>query len=355
MKKDYIRKSSVIVWMVALILISFCFSFVKPGSVFAAAGTPGRVTMQDISSPAFGQVKLVWKKADNVTDYYIYYKEKKSGKWTKLASVKAGTTSYVHKSSAKYPLTTGRSYAYTVKAYNSASQKYGAYDKRGIMIQILPETVKLNKAKVNSDKISVNLSWSKAGGCDAYEIYRRTYRSSWKRIARVKSNTLKYKDTTPLRGWANYYAVCGYDSKTKTTGNRSNILFAVLDSPQFTFPTVRDAYVDVLRAVKAGDKTGMIEPMPYGAVNLEYFVFDMNNDSIPELIVGSDCPWEEGDKTYTRKICQLYTCEKTGSGYKSKRMSGYFWDPQMSEKHDYLYENYYWYSKSVNFKYLWFI
>ena len=67
------------------------------------------------------------------------------------------------------------------------------------------------------------------------------------------------------------------------------------------------------------------------------------------------CPWEEGDKTYTRKICQLYTCEKTGSGYKSKRMSGYFWDPQMSEKHDYLYENYYWYSKSVNFKYLWFI
>ena len=79
MKKDYIRKSSVIVWMVVLILVSFCFSFVKPGSVFAAADTPGRGTMQDISSPAFGQVKLVWKKADNVTDYYIYYKEKKSG------------------------------------------------------------------------------------------------------------------------------------------------------------------------------------------------------------------------------------------------------------------------------------
>ena len=122
-------------------------------------------------------------------------------------------------------------------------------------------------------EIGENAGCLKAGGCDAYEIYRRTYRSSWKRIARVKSNTLKYKDTTPVRGWANYYAVCGYDSKTKTTGNRSNILLAVLDSPQFTFPTVRDAYVDVLRAVKAGDKIGMIEPMPYGTVNLEYFVF----------------------------------------------------------------------------------
>ena len=355
MKKDCIKKSHVTVFITVLMLLTFCFLFAKPASIFAATDVPGRTTIQDISTPAFGQVKLTWKKADNATDYHIYYKEKKAGKWTKLASVKAGTTSYTHKASAKYPLTTGRSYAYTVKAYNSASKKYGAYNKRGIMIQILPETVKLNKAEVNSDKISVNLSWSKAGGCDSYEIYRRTYRSSWKRIARVKSNTLKYKDTTPVRGWANYYAVCGYDSKTKTTGNRSNILLAVLDSPQFTFPTVRDAYVDVLRAVKAGDKIGMIEPMPYGTVNLEYFVFDMNNDSIPELIVGSDCPWEEGDKTYTRKICQLYTCEKTGSGYKSKRMSGYFWDPQMSEKHDYLYENYYWYAKSVNFKYRWFI
>ena len=120
----------------------------------------------------------------------------------------------------------------------------------------------------------------------------------------------------------------------QNNGNRSNILLAVLDSPNL-LSTVRDAYVDVLRAVKAGDKIGMIEPMPYGTVNLEYFCFVHEQWLNPELIVGSDCPWEEGDKTYTRKICQLYTCEKTGSGYKSKRMSGYFWDPQMSEKHDY--------------------
>ena len=71
MKKDYIRKYSAIVWMVVLVLTAFCFSFEKPVSTFAATDVPGRVTMQDISTPVFGQVNLTWKKADNATDYRI--------------------------------------------------------------------------------------------------------------------------------------------------------------------------------------------------------------------------------------------------------------------------------------------
>lgn len=77
-----------------------------------------------------------------------------------------------------------------------------------------------------------------------------------KMIARVKGNALKYTDPAPRRGWANYYTVCGYDSRTDTSGNRSNIISAVLDSPVFTFPTVRAAYVDVLRGIQAGDSQG---------------------------------------------------------------------------------------------------
>lgn len=100
----------------------FLFFICKTGQCFRR----GRYSWQGHNAgyfiPSLWTGKTCLEKADNVTDYYIYYKEKKSGKWTKLASVKAGTTSYVHKSSAKYPLTTGRSYAYTVKAYNSASQ-----------------------------------------------------------------------------------------------------------------------------------------------------------------------------------------------------------------------------------------
>lgn len=132
MKKDCIKKSHVTVFITVLMLLTFCFLFAKPVSTFAATDVPGRATMQDISTPAFGQVKLTWKKTDNATDYHIYYKEKKAGKWTKLASVKAGTTSYTHKASAKYPLTTGRSYAYTVKAYYSKTKTAGKYDEQGV-------------------------------------------------------------------------------------------------------------------------------------------------------------------------------------------------------------------------------
>ena len=62
------------------------------------------------------------------------------------------------------------------------------------MVQILPETVKLKTANVNADQISVDLTWNKAKGCDSYDIYRRTYRSAWKMVARVKGNALKYTD-----------------------------------------------------------------------------------------------------------------------------------------------------------------
>ena len=354
MKKNHIWNCFAVLAAV-LILLAFCFSFGKPVSTYAASDVPGKVTLKSVTAPAYGQVKITWKKTDRATDYYIYYKETKAGKWTKLAAVKSDNTSYTHKASSKYPLTSGKTYAYTVKAYNNVSKKTGAYNKKGMLIQIIPETVKLKSATVNSDQISVDLAWNKADGCDSYEIYRRTYRSSWKMIARVKANVLKYTDSTPRRGWANYYTVCGYDSKTKTSGNRSNIISAVLDSPSFSFPTIRAAYLDALRGVQAGDMNDLFYALQDVGVNVEYFVYDMNNDSIPELIVGTDCTWDEEDKSYTRKFCQVYTCVKTSSGYQAKKLNGYLWDPQMSAKHDYLFENYYWYSKSTNVKHIWFI
>lgn len=355
MKKNYVRKYQAVVLITTLMLLLGSFLFGKSVSTYAASDVPGKVTLQSVTTPSYGQAKITWKKANNATNYYIYYKEAEAGKWTRLATVKSGSTSYTHKASAKYPLTNGKSYFYTVRAYNSASKKTGTYNKKGIMVQILPETVKLKTAQINSDQISVNLTWNKASGCDSYEIYRRTYRSAWKMIARVKADVLKYTDVTPLRGWNNYYTVCAYDSKTKIGSNRSNIVVASLDSPSFTFSTVRAAYMDVLRGVQAGDMRDLFDAMWSGGVNVEYFVYDMNNDSIPELIVGSDCTWEEENKSYTRKICQVYTCEKTALGYQPRRLSGTLWDPQMSGKNKYLYENYYWYSRSVNIKHIWFL
>ena len=355
MKENGVRKHSVSVLMAVFLMFAICLLSAKPVCTFAASDAPGRVKLQKVTIPAYGQVKITWKKATNATAYYIYYKEATAGKWKKLASVKSDKTGYIHKTSAKYPLTNGKTYSYTVKAYNSISKKTGAYDKKGMMVQILPETVKLKTANVNADQISVNLTWSKAKGCDSYDIYRRTYRSAWKMVARVKGNVLKYTDPAPRRGWANYYTVCGYDSRTDTSGNRSNIISAVLDSPVFTFPTVRAAYVDVLRGIQAGDSRDLFEGLQDVGTNIEYFVYDINKDGIPELIVGCDRIWDEEDKSYIRKFCQVYECMKTSNGYQTKKQGTYLWDPQLCTKGNYLFENYYWYSKAVNLKHICFI
>ena len=47
--------------------------------------------------------------------------------------------------------------------------------------------------------------------------------------------------------------------------------------------------------------------------------YDINKDGIPELIVGCDRIWDEEDKSYIRKFCQVYECMKTSNGYQTKK------------------------------------
>lgn len=356
MKKHATVKISAAVWMLVLLLTGFTLLCCGPVRVSAASASdktvPGKVTLKSVSAPAYNQVRITWKKASNATHYYIYYKETSASKWTKLASVKSNATGYTHTASSKYPIVVGKSYSYTVKAYNSTSKKYGSYNKKGLTVRTLPSTVKLGTATVNPDKISVNLTWEKAYGCDHYEVYRRTAKSSWKMIAKVKTDIVKYTDTAPLRGWRNIYTVRAYNSKTKVYGNYDKVgVFANVYSTSFSFPTIREAYMDVFRAINAGDMDHVYWEPENGAVNCEYFLYDMNKDSIPELIVGSDCQWDEEDKSYTRKICHVYTCNKTDTGYQAQKLNCYIWDPQLSADNDCLYGNYYWYSQGANLKY----
>ncbi|MDD7219728.1 MAG: fibronectin type III domain-containing protein [Clostridia bacterium] len=360
MKKEKYLKRLKPLWMFLIILTAVLGIGHESVKVFASTGTtnviPGKVSVTKVSALAYNQVQIKWKKTDNATHYYIYYKKSKDSKWTKLASVKSNVSNYTHKSSSKYPIVVGQPYSYTVRAYNSTSGKYGAYNKKGLTVKTLPSTVKLLKAEVRSDKISVNLTWERAYGCDYYEIYRRTAKSSWKMIGRVKSNVLQYTDTAPQRGWRNIYTVRAYNSKTGVYGNYDKTgVFAAIFSVTFDFPTIQEAYRDVLRGINAGDMDHIFMEPENGVSNCEYFLYDMNNDEIPEMIVGSDCQWDEEDRSYIRKICHVYTCIKTEKGYQAKQLNCYIWDPQMSADHDCLYGNYYWYSQSANIKYKYFI
>ena len=179
---------------------------------------PGKVTLRKISSPAYNQIKITWKKASNATNYVIFYKKQGARKWTKLKVVSSKTTSYTHKSSRKYPIVVGQKYTYTVRGYNNKAKKYGSYNTRGLTARTLPGTVKLKKASLNSKKTVATITWNRASGASHYAIFRKTGRSGWKKLGTLSSKYLKYNDRRPVTGTKNTYTVRAYYSRTRTYG-----------------------------------------------------------------------------------------------------------------------------------------
>jgi hypothetical protein len=65
------------------------------------------------------QVKLSWKKVSGATGYYVYRSTSKSGKYTKIATIKKGSTvTYTNKN-----LKSKQTYYYKVIAYKTANGK----------------------------------------------------------------------------------------------------------------------------------------------------------------------------------------------------------------------------------------
>ena len=194
------------------------FNTVVTAEAAVAKKKPGKVTLRKISSPAYNQIKITWKKASNATNYVIFYKKQGARKWTKLKVVSSKTTSYTHKSSKKYPIVVGQKYTYTVRAYNNKAKKYGSYNTRGLTARTLPGTVKLKKASLNSTKTVATITWNKASGASHYAIFRKTGSSGWKKLGTLSSKYLKYNDRRPVTGTKNTYTVRAYYSKTRTYG-----------------------------------------------------------------------------------------------------------------------------------------
>lgn len=205
------------------VLLAFILAAIVlcPASVSAASQkTPGKVSLQKISSSAYNKINIQWKKTSNATHYKIYYKLYGGKKWTGLATVSGNTTSYTHTASKSKPIVVGQKYTYTVKGYNSKYKTNGKYDAKGLTTYTKPTTVQLKKASLNSDKASVTVTWNKIGSGDRYVVFRKTPGSSWTRLATLTDkNITSYTDKKPVLGKTNTYTVRSYYSKTKVYGN----------------------------------------------------------------------------------------------------------------------------------------
>ena len=198
--------------------------FLPAAAAQAASGQqPGYVSSITAKVSGNNKVTVTWKKAKNATSYRVYYKQT-GGKWKTLANVNG--TKYTHTSSRKYPLTEGKKYVYTVKAYNRYGRKWGSYDKKGktVTIPAIPGKVNVTKVKANSYQ-EVQVNWSKAKNATSYHVYyKEAGARNWRKIDSVSGRYTSFKHYSskafPLKPGKKYvYTVKAYNGNFKKWGS----------------------------------------------------------------------------------------------------------------------------------------
>lgn len=160
------------------------------------------VTVTPVSSTS---LRVSWKEVNGATGYYVYKATSKTGKYTKVATVK-GTSALVSS------LTLGKTYYFMVKAYNSAQTTDYSTVKSGTVRIAAPVMNKTAYSTYNS----IQFSWKKVSGVSGYYIYRRSIGGSWKKIATVKGNTTFKYTNKSVTGPYEYSVVSYKVSNGKT-------------------------------------------------------------------------------------------------------------------------------------------
>ena len=103
----------------------------KPTATPVPVKIPGTVTSCRVYAQSYDETFIVWDKVDNATSYAVFYKESGAKDWKKITTIKNNVPNYIHKSFSIYSLEPGKTYIYTVRAYNDESGKWGGYNAKG--------------------------------------------------------------------------------------------------------------------------------------------------------------------------------------------------------------------------------
>ncbi len=167
-------------------------------------------------SNSIGAVTVKWSKIDNADGYYVYRANEK-GTWDRVANIKGANTLYYNDKN----VVSGKTYKYTVKAYDGTLA--GAYISNGVSIMYLA-TPSLFKA--NETEKGVNITFKAVDGAQKYRIYRKAVGDkNWRAMGEVTTNS--YVDTSIKENVTYIYTARAMNGKTLSNYQKNPVNYRI--------------------------------------------------------------------------------------------------------------------------------
>lgn len=135
------------------------------------------------ASASWNSCTLRWNRINNARNY-ILYRKTNSGKYTKIKTLNANTTSY-----KDTKITIGNKYSYVIRASKKTSSGY-IYSPVSKAVTVKPNLLRPS-IKLKTLKGKQTLSWKKISGATGYVIYQKKGNGSFKKV-----KTISYKNTS---------------------------------------------------------------------------------------------------------------------------------------------------------------
>ena len=168
------------------------------------SGTPAPAVVK-LTAPAikastsWNSCTLRWNRINNARNY-ILYRKTNSGKYAKIKTLNANTTSY-----KDTKITIGNKYSYVIRASRKTSSGY-IYSPTSKAVTVKPNLLRPS-TKLKTLKGKQILSWKKVPGATGYVLYQKKGNGSFKKVKTVSARNLNYTFKTSKNTTYSYRVV----------------------------------------------------------------------------------------------------------------------------------------------------
>lgn len=210
---DKTAKNGVKYYYAVKALASDCRSYYTSKS-FTYFASP-EVTVSNKTSA----ITVSWKKISGAKSYYVYRKNSSDSSWKRIAVV---TKNIYTDNDVK----DGKTYKYTVKAYNG--KIFSGYNTSGWSIKRLKAPA---LREISNKTNGVYVDWSKVTGASGYIVYRKTTTTNWTEIGKTKKGT-SFIDKTAVEGKVYTYTVVATSGEHRSTYIADGLKIKRIETPK---------------------------------------------------------------------------------------------------------------------------